>query len=135
MTIKNQFQEIIDFLEVNKSKKISSILDEVKILASKKQNSKCFEVDEDGKVTRIFCYYHKQWEDLSTHEYGTKKHSSSGYNSMCKIGVRNWTSQQNEKKKALTNLLSDLTSGTISVDDLPQIQLEIEENAKRIVPL
>ena len=135
MTIKTQFQEIMDFLEANKSKKISAILDEVKILASKKQNSKCFEVDENGKVVRIFCYYHKQWEDLETHEYGVKKIAASGYASMCKVGVKNWVSQQNEKKKALTNILADLTSGTISVDDLPKIQLEIEEKAKRIIPL
>lgn len=130
-SIKKVYAELVQLLEENKDKKVSTILEQVYVLAEVKQASKNFKV-VDGRVTEIYCYYHKVWESVDL--YGTKKNSPSGYNSMCKLGVNNWTKQQREYKKAESELLTKVMSGEISPD---QIQAEKERLAlekDRIVP-
>ena len=57
MTIKKAYIDIIALLEANKSKKVSTILEEVTQLASSKVATKTFRTNEAGEVTEIFCYY------------------------------------------------------------------------------
>lgn len=134
MTIKKDFVSIVAFLEENKNKKVSTILDELKGMCSKKTNDKTFELDEDGNVTRVFCYYHKCWEDVATYTYGPKKNTASGLNTMCKEGVSNWTKQQRVAKQERANLLTRLGEGEMSIDDLPSEEERIESERTKIVP-
>ena len=90
--------------------------------------------DEDGNVTHIFCYYHKKWEDVTVAEYGGKKGTATGLNTMCKEGVSNWTKQQRVKKQSEAGLLTKVISGELMPDELPAEQLRLSEEAKVIKP-
>ena len=132
--IKKDFIALIAFLEENSTKKVSTILEEAKLLCTKKTNDKTFILDSEGNVTRVFCYYHKQWEDVSAIEYGPKKNTASGLNTMCKEGVSQWTKQQRIATKAKQELLTKLSEGEIEVSDLSDLQHEIERTRLKIVP-
>tara|TARA_R110000796_G_scaffold62616_5_gene144398 strand:- start:3242 stop:3655 length:414 start_codon:yes stop_codon:yes gene_type:complete len=133
--IKSQYAEIVALLEANKNKKVSTILPQILELVTTKQNSKNFIKDSEGNVTSIYCYYHKQWEEVATHEYGKKASSATGLASMCKIGVSHWTKQQRDKKAAESALLASLASGKTSITELPILQEAIINAASAIVPL
>lgn len=132
-TVKKDFVELVELLEANRDKKVSTILGEVLEIATSKKKSKTFQVDEDGNITMIFCYYHKEWEPVEL--YGKKSSSTTGYNTMCKQGVNQWTRQQAEAKKEKDKLLESFANGDILQDDIKEALEEIEQNRKRIVPL
>ena len=126
MTIKKAFVELVELLESNENKKVSTILEQVYLLAeSKKQNSTVM-YNEDGKVIAIFCWYHKQWEVVSEVEFGAKATSKSGYNTMCKIGTAAWTKSQRDAKNKQTKLLEDVSNGIVEPQDILLVQAEIE---------
>lgn len=135
MSIKKQYEEIVALLEENKNKKVSTVLPQILELCSAKQQSKTFKLNEAGEVTHVFCYYHKQWEDVSECEYGTKKSSASGLNSMCKVGYNQWSKQQRDYKKAKEQLLEDVASGAVPGDEVQARLLELEVEKSAIVPL
>jgi len=132
MSIKKQYTELYDFLEANKGKKISTVMDVIEDMCSTKKANKAFKTDDAGNVTEVYCYYHKVWESLEDHEYGTKKHSASGVNSMCKVGVNQWTKQQRDAKKAKEQLLLDVAAGTIDPTELIRKMDEIEDKRLEI---
>lgn len=135
--IKKQFIEIAEILEANSNKKVSTILPQLLELMTKANsggnNGSTVLRAEDGSVIAIYCYYHKCWERVSHAEYGIKKNTASGLNTMCKQGLSSWTKQQRAKKAAESQLLKDVVDGLITTEQLPQAQLEIEEAAKTIV--
>jgi len=126
MTIKKAYIDIIALLEANKSKKVSTILEEVTQLASSKVATKTFRTNEAGEVTEIFCYYHKEWELVSEHEYGAKASSATGLNSMCKVGVNAWTKQQRVAKQEKEELLMRVASGEVEPANLTDELAKIE---------
>lgn len=132
MTIKKVYSELFEVLEANQNKKVETILPQLLELMSAKTSNKNFVTDDKGQVTHIYCYYHKKWE--SVEHYGLKKSSPSGYNSMCKEGVNQWTKQQRDFKKGQENLLTQLSSGELSTDKLQDELVKLEEKRKEIVP-
>lgn len=132
--IKKQFEEIYALLEANQNKKVSTILPELQELMTANKRSTNFKKDEDGNVTHVFCYYHKEWEDVTECEYGNKANTATGLTSMCKVGISQWNKQQKEKKKSQANLINQLANGELSIEDLPEAQSQIEEQASIIVP-
>lgn len=132
-TVKKDFVELVELLEANKDKKVSTIMGEILELATSKKKSKTFKVDENGNITEIFCYYHKEWEPVEW--YGKKSSSTTGYNTMCKTGVNQWTRQQAEAKKAKEKLLEDFAEGKVSQEEIKEKLEEIEIRRKRIEPL
>ena len=137
VNVKKVFAEVFAVLAANKNKKVSTIMPQLVELMSKATNAvtETTRYDEDGQLTHVFCYYHKVWEDITECEYGSKKNTKSGLNTMCKIGVSNWTKQQRAKKKAESELLTKLATKEITVDDLPELQAEILAASKVIVAL
>ena len=132
--IKKAFAEIHSFLVENQSKKVSTLLDQLtEMMSSKVTNSICHLKDTDGDICAVFCYYHKRWEPVASHIYGTKSNTASGLNSMCKVGVNSWSKQQREFKNGETNLLTLIGAGELSVSDLPTKRLELEANKNAIV--
>jgi hypothetical protein len=123
MAIKKQFEELLALLQANENKKISTILPQVLTLVSSNQKSTIIRNDE-GEVTHIFCYYHKEWESVDL--YGHKQHSASGYNTMCKQGVNQWSKQQREAKKSRDAVLQGVADGTIDPQNLTQLLADIE---------
>jgi hypothetical protein len=133
-TIKKDFVELVAFLEANKGKKVSTILEEFTGMCAAKNNAKNFQKDEEGNVTHVFCYYHKQWEAVSDHAYGAKKGTATGLNSMCKEGVNQWSKQQRDAKKSKDELLQSVATGETPADELTTKLEEIEAARNAIVP-
>ena len=89
-------------------------IQEIKALCEAKKggsDGKTFEKDADGNVTKVYCWYHKQWEDVAEVEYGNKKGTATGLNTMCKQGVSSWTKQQRIAKQARDEVLTRVASG------------------------
>lgn len=133
MTIKKQFSDLIAFLEANQGKKVSTLMPELIEMASAKVTQKTFHKDADENVVAIYCYYHKRWELLSEVEYGAKASSSTGFNTMCKEGVSQWTKQQRDAKKAKESVLDKVASGELTADQIPVELAEIERNRQAVV--
>lgn len=134
MNIKKQYAEIYALLETNKNKKVSTILPQLAELMTTKVNQKTFLKDEGGNVTHVYCYYHKEWEDVTIAEYGTKKGTATGLNTMCKEGVRQWSKQQRDYKKAKEEALTKVMNGELKQEDLEAHMAELLEQSKVIVP-
>ncbi len=137
MTIKKAYVELIAFLEANKNKKVNTILAEAQAMCESKNSSASdtgttFLKDENDEVVAIFCYYFKKWMPLCDVEFGAKKNTASGYNTMCKEGVSRWTKQQRVAKKANEELLSKVGSGEVAVEDIKEHQEAIEVSRKFI---
>lgn len=125
MNIKKMYVEVIAILEENKDKKVSSILDEIKAMCeSQKQSSTV--VYRDGQVYAIFCFEHKVWEILEHVPFGSKKNSTTGYNTMCKSGVSSWTKRQSVAKKEKADLLLKVANLEIEPQDLTKLMSDIE---------
>ena len=136
--VKKQFEELYILLADNKNKKVATILPQLIELMQKKNNASgqanTFLKDDEGNVTHIFCYYHKKWEDVTVAEYGSKKGTATGLNTMCKEGVSNWTKQQRVKKQSEAGLLTKIISGELMPDELPAEQARLSDEAKVIKP-
>jgi hypothetical protein len=136
--VKKQFEELYTLLVDNKNKKVSTVLPQLIELMAKKNNAsgkaQTFIKDEDGNVTHVYCYYHKKWEDVTVAEYGSKKGTATGLNTMCKDGVSNWTKQQRAKKQAEAELITKVVNGELLPEDLKSVQDQLIEDSKIIVP-
>ena len=132
MTIKKSFVEVVSFLEANKNKKVSSILEEIYKMTEQSNKSKTFLLDSNGEVFAIYCYYHKQWELLTEVEFGKKASSTTGFNTMCKIGVSHWTKQNNAVKKIGETVLNMLENNEIQADEISSTKEKLTAEAKEI---
>lgn len=133
MTIRKENIALVQFLEDNKNKKVSSILEEFTLLCEKKKRDNTAIYDKDRNVLAIFCWYHKTWEIVETVEFGTKSGTKTGLNTMCKEGVNSWTKANNNYKKATLNLLSLIENGDIDITDLTLRKSELLETKETIV--
>lgn len=137
--IKKDYQAIFDVLEANANKKVSTVLPQLVELMTRKTNgggeANTFRKDEDGNVTEVYCYYHKEWEDVTKVAYGAKKSTATGLNTMCKVGANQWSKQQRVKKKAEAELLTKVMDGELLPEDVASEKLRILEESKVIVPL
>ena len=125
---------IITLLQGNLDKQVSEVLPEVLKLASTTKQAKTSLQDEQGKTVAIFCYYHKQWEILADVPYGNKASSTTGYNTMCKCGVRHWTRQNNARKNIANLVLDELTNGSITVGQMAGRKAELLAELSQINP-
>jgi hypothetical protein len=133
MSIKKQYEDVINFLEANSNKKVNTIIDEVIAMVSTKSVQKAFYKDEEtNEVIAIRCYYFKRWMLLDEVDFGAKKHSPSGFNSMCKVGANQWAKQQREAKQQTAELLTKVASGDVEASDIVGLQVGIEEERKLI---
>lgn len=135
--VKKQFVELYELLEANKNKKVNTIMPELVALMSKKTTgvTNAVQRDDEGNVTHIFCYYHKEWEAIDEVEYGKKTNSATGLNTMCKVGTSKWTKQQRVKKQANAELLTKVAKGELKPEDIAGEQARIDEESKIIIPL
>ena len=138
MNIKKPYQELVKFLEDNQTMLVGDVLREVYKMTEAKHSGgseigSTFYKNEHGETVAIFCYYFKKWMMVDQVEFGHKASSASGYNTMCKEGVRLWTRQQREAKKAKERLLADLSDGTATVEEIPMREAEIEVARKEIL--
>ena len=99
-----------------------------------KQRDKNHRVNENGQL-EVFCYYHKEWENTEEVEYGSKAHTATGLNTMCKIGTNQWTKQQRDYKKAKSDLLNKVADGEVKASELPDLIQELEVTKDSILTL
>lgn len=135
LNVKKAYAELVEFLQENEGKKVSTIMPQILEMVSGKARASTVRYDEEGNVTHIYCYYHKEWEDVSVVPYGKKANSTSGLNTMCKEGLSHWNRQQREKKKAEADLLAKVAKGEVAPEDIAAEMEAIEEACKVIVPL
>lgn len=133
MTIKKAFVPLLELLEANKNKKVEALLPQILALVTAKQLDRTFAVNDAGEVTHIYCYYHKKWEALADVEYGAKKHSTHGYNTMCKEGVNAWTKQQRDYRVGLDQLLTAAIANKYDSDALTAQRLVLESARQAII--
>ena len=138
-SIKKDFVALVELLQANENKKVSTLLPQILELCTKKQSGgsdigKTFIKDADDKVVAVFCYYHKKWELVDAVEYGAKANTATGLNTMCKEGTSQWTKAQRTAKKAESELLTKLANGEFTIDELPTKQAEINEAKGAIIP-
>lgn len=134
-TIKTQFITIHNLLTELKGKKLTKDrFEELEALMISKVMSKTFKLDDDGNVTHVFCYYHKDWEEVANTPYGKKASTSHGLNTMCKQGVSHWTKQQRVMKQAKSDLLNKVQTGEVEYIDIADKIKEIEKTARTIEP-
>lgn len=123
MTIKKQYQELINFLQSNSDVKVSEIINEVKKMCESSSNARTFVKDSDGNTVAIFCYFHKQWEFVSEVEYGKKSsNKATGLNTMCKYGLKGWNQTQKELKNLESKLLTAVINGEVETDELQELK-------------
>lgn len=138
MTIKKAYADIVAFLEENQDKKVRAVLEDVKNMASAKvarEGGSTFLKDVGGNTVAILDYYFKRWMPLvgeKAVEFGVKKNTATGFNTMSKAGTSAWTKQQREAKQAEQNLLAEVSAGNIKPSDIPAKQAEIETARKSI---
>jgi hypothetical protein len=140
MAIKKAYQAIVSLLEANRGELVENIIDNVIELASAKSGggggkATTHHRDEEGNVVAIRCGYHKKWMDPSVVEFGVKKSSATGLNSMCKDGMSKWTSQNSAYAKAKGQLLEDVASGEIDAADVKDALDALAEAKAEIVPI
>lgn len=125
--IKKAFLPIVEALhaamKADPKVKVSAVLADIEALASAKSGAgggkaTTFHRDEAGNVVAIKCYYHGLWMDPRVAEFGEKKSSASGFNSMSKDGMSKWTKQNAAAKKAKEELLLKVQSGEIAAHSI-----------------
>lgn len=139
MVVKKMYVELVELLEANQNEKVKSILPEVIAMVSAKQTrniGSTFIKNSNGEAIAIHCYYFKRWMPLvgnESVEFGAKKSTTTGYNTMCKEGVSNWTKQNNGAKKAHDALLDRLEAGDLTTDQISEEKARIEKARCEIV--
>ena len=134
MNTKKSFVEIVTLLQNNQDKKVSDILEEVLQLTISKKVQSVLRFNNKDELTHIFCWYHKEWEDISKIEYGKKASTETGLNTFCKIGVNQWTKQQAVAKQSKEDLLMEVAEGKIKTDDITKKLGEIEMERCKVYP-
>lgn len=141
MSIKKAYAPLIEFLNENADKKVKSVMDEIIALCSTKSVRSSAAVsnfikDESGETVAIFDYYFKRWMplvgDLAV-EFGVKRNTPTGFNTMSKAGASHWTRQQRVAQLAHGELLNRVAAGEITPDQIPDEQAKIEVERKSIV--
>lgn len=133
MAIKKDYVELVNFLETNKNKKVETILAAVREMCSQKVET-TFKKDDNGNVTHVYCYYHKVWEDVSQVEYGKKaSNKATGLNTMCKVGLNQWSKQQRVAQKEKNELLEKMAKGEVTQEEFTQELDAIELRRNTII--
>jgi len=128
MAIKKIFEDVIELLEANKQKKVSSILAEVIDLATAKRRTGVVTYHKEGDtVVAAHCAYYNQWFLVEEVEFGEKKSAASGLNPMCKEGLSKWTKQQRVARIDKDKLLQSVIEGDTDAKDLKKLLAKIED--------
>ncbi len=139
--IKKTFQSLVDLLEANKTRAVSTILEQVYELASAKNKGTGepreipYLLDATQKPIAILCWYYKKWMPLvgdKAVKFGIKVSTKTGYNTMSLDGSNLWSKQNLAFKKAGLNLLDRLTNGDIKISSIPEERKKIAEAKSKI---
>lgn len=138
--VKKAFMPIAELLEealeLNPLVQLSDMMPELMKLMVTKVNKCSHREDDEGNVTHVFCYYHKEWEDITEHAYGPKaSNKTTGLNTMCKVGSNQWTKQQRDAKKAKELLIDGISEGAIEPSELKDALADIERQRQAVIAI
>lgn len=137
-TIKKAYGPIVELLQANPNAKVKDVLPEVLELATAKNGGggkpSTHHMNEKGEVVAVRCYYHKLWMDPRIAEFGKKANTPTKLNTMCKDGANKYSQQQRTMKNSSQEMLDKLHKGEMKVEQIPEEQARIAEEAQKIVP-
>lgn len=139
MTIKKMYVDIVQLLDENQDKKVKSIMDQVLSLASAKTNrstGNTYLKDDKNETVAVKCYYFKRWMPVvgpEAVEFGLKKSTTTGLNTMSKLGAKHWTKQNNQAKTAHSAMLDALEQGATEVANIGQEKAKIESDRLAVI--
>ncbi len=132
-TIKKGYTELNAVLLANQNMKVSELMAQLLPIMSQEIREEAHRYI-DGRL-EIFCYYHKQWEFADQVEYGSKRNTKTGLNTMCKVGTNAWTTQYRIFKESASKILDLVATGKLSYEGIPVEQEKYAEIRHRVVPL
>lgn len=132
-TIKKGYTELFAVLNENQDMTVSDIMDKLLPIMEKEMVEKTHRY-VDGRL-EVFCYYHKQWEFVDQVPYGSKKNTKTGYNTMCKVGTNNWTTQYRKYKESAGKILDMVKAKEITFEEIPEVQAKYKAEREKIIPL
>lgn len=141
MKIKKVYEAVVQLLEANTTLTVAEVLDEVKALCAAKTggnsgtggNARTHRRDAEGNVTHIQDYYDKLWKDVRVADFGAKKGSPTGLNTMTKESVSNWNAMKKAEAKVADQVLQEVISGELAQDRIEDRKAELLESATVIV--
>lgn len=128
-------------LAANPKVRVSEVIDEIteacraRVGEGAGGKATTFHKDENGVVVGIRDFYFQKWFDPRVVPTGAKANTPSGYNSMSKAGLNQWTKQQSEAKKAKDALLVALCAGEVAADAIGAKLQEIEDARNAVIAL
>lgn len=128
-------------LATNPKVRVSEIFDEVteacraRVGEGAGGKATTFHKNEAGVVVGILDFYFKKWFDPRVVPTGAKANTPSGYNSMSKAGLNQWTKQQSDAKKAKDALLVAVGAGEVAADQISVKLQEIDAARNAVIEL
>lgn len=135
--IKKAYVNIVAFLQENKDKKVSTVLDQVVEMCQAKSAggvATASHRDANGNVVAVRCNYFGLWFPTSHVDFGQKQGSATGLNSMCKEGANAFSLAQRTFKKGKEALLDKLSAGELAPADIAGELEKLEAARVRPVP-
>ena len=129
--VKKSYLPLWEFLQDHKDEISDNLWEQLEVFVSKKSGRAVSNAvwNDAGEVVAIFDYYFKKWLPLvgeKAVEFGIKAGTVTGYNTMCKVAVSEWTRQQRNAKKANIDLLDRVASGEVKPEEIVTWQSKIE---------
>lgn len=134
--IKQALQPALKFLQENKDRTVAEIMPGFLELAVSRPGggrATTHHKNEAGEVDAILCYYYKKWMHPEKGGFSKVK-TGFGYNTSCACGAAKGSKQNRDYVEGGKQMLVDLTSRTLSVDDMPTRQAELEAAKVAIIP-
>ncbi len=139
--IKKVFLPIFAILEGHQEHKVKSIMTELlaemsKASTSPSNGAHCI-FGEDGAVLAVKDNYFQRWMPLvgdDAVEFTPRATAISGVNSVCKVGAAQMSRQNTIARKALANLLVDLESGKLAIEDIADAKVDIAYAKDLVTP-
>jgi hypothetical protein len=138
--VRKTFVPMIDFLNANANKRVSTLLPTLLEMASSRtaQNDHVFYDAITGEVYAVLCYYHQKYEIVGTEkgqaDYGNKAGSVTGLNNQCKEGTNAYSKRNREYKAANTELMNQLLSGKLTGEEGPAQKAAIDAAFLVVIP-
>lgn len=132
----------MSLLMANQGKKVSTLLPQlVTLMYSERSNGgNAFYNAESGALVGHFCYFHKIYEPVGAAagqaEYGSKVNTSTGLNTMCKVGANSFSSRNSTYKQNRANVMIRMMAQPpeITIDEARPILEQIEKDKIAVIP-
>lgn len=132
---------IIELLEANDSKKVASVLDDVKALCltKSKVSGKTAEsrqiYNANKTLVALNDWFYNRWMPLvgdKAVEFGIKVNTKTGLSSMCKEATSIWTKQQAIYQKGMPKLVDDISNGVLQPSDISSTRAKLEADRTNV---